>query len=173
MLFRSVKSGRDVEKSSRKEREKVITLFKDWVELVYGTDEGSLEFKFNSNLKSEALGRTEIDCYIPSKNSFGRGVAMIVLFDLVWFLRARGSDEFNPRFLIHDGPYVVISDEAKPKILELILNLLAGTGKQYILTANEGDLPNLEQFRKYICKELDGSTDDGKFLRERYSDRMA
>lgn len=168
-----VKTGRDLEKNSRKQREKIITIFKDWVELVYGTDEGSLEFKFNSNPKSETLGRTEIDCYIPSRNSFGRGIAMIVLFDLVWFLRERIDGEFDPGFLVHDGPYVVISDEAKPKILDLILSLLADTKKQYILTANDGDLPELEKYRKYVCKELDGSSDDGKFLRERYNDRMA
>jgi uncharacterized protein YydD (DUF2326 family) len=168
-----VKAGRDQEKLGRKDRESIITLFKEWVELVYGTDEGFLEFHLNSNTKSEVVGRTEIECYIPSKSSFGRGVAMIVLFDLVWFLRRHSTDEFDPQFLIHDGPYVVISDEAKPKILDLIISLLAGTNKQYILTANEGDLPNLEKYRPYVCKELDGSAATGKFLKEQFNDRMA
>ncbi len=168
-----IKAGKEIEKESRSSREELIKAFKEWVDIIYKTDEGTLEFAYNQNLSSSIVGRTEIDCYIPAKNSHGRGYAMIVLFDLVWFLRSKAPGEFDPGFLIHDGPYVVISDEAKPKILDLIIDLLAGTSKQYILTANDGDLADLETYREYVCIELDGSSDKGKFMKERFSDRIS
>lgn len=168
-----IKKGKEIEKESRHSREELITSFKDWVDRIYKTDEGTLEFSYNQNPTSSIVGRTEVDCYIPAKNSHGRGYAMIVLFDLVWFLRSRTRSEFNPSFLVHDGPYVIISDEAKPKILDLILELLSDKTKQYILTANDGDLIDLEKYRQYVCIELDGSSDRGKFLKEPFSDRVS
>lgn len=167
-----INTGKADEKKNRSERLSLIKAFRDYVESVYGTSDGSLEFKFNSNMNSSTAGRTDISCWLPAHGSMGRGAAMIVLFDFVWFFRKRGNEEFDPNFLVHDGPFVVIGDVVKPKILDLVVELLSETDKQYLITANEHDIPNLATYRKYVCKELDGSQDSSKFFGEQFYDRM-
>lgn len=163
-----IKEGKDLEKKNRKKRENIIELFQNIVNEVYLTEDAVLNFEYNDNLQSSIAGRTEVLCSIPSQQSKGRTHAKICIFDYIWLLRERENDEYNPFFLIHDGPFGSISPEPKKRMLTRMIEELADTEKQYIITANDFELPNVKKFRKYACIELDGSKVSGKFFGEQY-----
>lgn len=151
----------------REKRIRLIGLFHEIVKEIYGTEAGALEFEYIRDLKSSAAGRTEIICTIPSQDSHGRTYAKINIFDFLWFLRPREAGEFDPCFLIHDGSYSKISQEVKLKMLASVARRL--NGKQYIITANEGEIDlGSEVLKDAICCELDGSKTEGKFFREQF-----
>lgn len=134
-----IQKGKVLEKKSRDTRIKMIELFHDLVNSIYHTEDGVLDFQYNDESKSSTAGRTEISCSIPSQQSKGRTRAKICIFDYVWFLRLRAKNEFNPQFLIHDGPFSSISPEPKKNMLQYLSQKTLEQEKQYIITANENE----------------------------------
>ena len=163
-----IKQGKDLEKKNRKKREALIELFQSLVTDIYSTEDAVLDFEYNENLQSSTAGRTEVLCSIPSQQSKGRTHAKICIFDYVWFLRNRTKSEYQPEFLVHDGPFSSISPEPKKRMLKRIAAETLKNKKQYIITANDVELPDLEDFENHVCIKLDGSKDAGKFFGEQY-----
>lgn len=164
---------KDAKKSDRSTpvRTKKSEMIKSYLNMVYecyGNREGVLEFSLMDNTSAANVGRTEVACSLSSDASHGRSNAKICLFDFVWFLRDRLDNEFDPRFLIHDGVHAKISPDVKYKMLKMIDKLTCDSGKQYIMTANENEIPKLEEFEDKIAIELDGSCETGKFLGKQY-----
>ncbi|AZZ35418.1 hypothetical protein CIK05_00925 [Bdellovibrio sp. qaytius] len=162
-----LKQGKTEEVRSRNRRSELIKLFQELVLSIYETQDGTLEFDYISEQKSSIAGRTEILCSIPSQGSHGRTYGKINIFDFVWFLRNRESEEFDPEFLIHDGSYAKISREVKERMLQTIINKI-GNKKQYIITLNEGEVQDLSKYQQYVCCILDGSSTEGKFFKEQF-----
>lgn len=164
-----LKNGKAQEKSSRSKRQSLIKLFHDLVEDVYSKEDGTISFDYVSESSSSIAGRTKIDAKIPSDKSKGRTYAKICLFDFVWFLKAKHTDEYNPEFLIHDGPFSGISTEPKKNMLKLIGARSKSLSKQYIITANADELPDdLSEVDFHIAITLDGSSVQGKLYGEQY-----
>lgn len=162
-----LKQGKSEEIRGRNRRSDLIKLFQELVLEIYQTQDGILEFDYIAEQKSSIAGRTEILCSIPSQGSHGRTYGKINIFDFVWFLRDRDEGEFKPEFLIHDGSYAKISKEVKQRMLQAIISKI-GDNKQYIITLNEGEIQNLEQYEGYVCCILDGSSTQGKFFKEQF-----
>jgi len=93
----------------------------------------------------------KILCSIQSQQSKGRTHAKVCIFDYVWFFRKRTKDEYNPQFLIHDGPLADISPEPKERMLSKVIEMCEEQSKQYI-----------------VSHELDGSKTEGKLFGEQY-----
>lgn len=163
-----IKKGKELEKKSRKKREELIELFQSLVTDIYLTEDAVLNFEYNDDLQSSTAGRTEVMCSIPSQLSKGRTHAKICIFDFVWFLRKRTKSEYDPQFLIHDGPYSDISPEPKKRMLNRMAGESLKHHKQYIITANDVEIPDLQDFLQYVCIRLDGSKENGKFFKEQY-----
>ena len=163
-----IKKGKKVEKQKRSFRAKIIQLFHDFVSHIYPHEIGNLSFEYNDNLSSSIAGRTEILCSIQSQQSKGRTHAKVCIFDYVWFFRKRTKDEYNPQFLIHDGPLADISPEPKERMLSKVIEMCEEQSKQYIVTLNDAEIDNLNKFKDYVCHELDGSKTEGKLFGEQY-----
>lgn len=161
-----IKEGKDHEKNNRNKRTKIIELFHKFLREIYHSPDGTLEFNFINKISVSNSGRTEVNCSIPSQESHGRSYARINLFDLMWFLRSRDASEYDPEFLIHDGSYVKISPSVKSAMLNSIINRIGQ--KQYIITLNEGEMADLNNYKDYINIELDGSSMEGKFFGEQF-----
>ena len=56
----------------------------------------------------------------------------------------------------------------KKRMLKRIAAETLKNKKQYIITANDVELPDLEDFENHVCIKLDGSKDAGKFFGEQY-----
>lgn len=162
-----LKKGKKERQKKEEQRKETINLFQKLMFEVYGSDDGGLEFDYVDNKSSSIAGRSEVHCTIPSQDSHGRTYSRINLFDLVWFLRPRDSDEFDPNFLIHDGSYCKPSPEVTEAMLEAAKTRI-GQSKQYIITANENEIPDIESYGENICIELDGSRDDGKWFHQQF-----
>lgn len=165
-----LKSGKRIERSAgfNKFKLEMIKSFLFMVKECYQSNEGAIEFSYNDNIDLSSAGRTEIICSLSSDVSHGRTNAKICLFDFTWFLRERQGDEFNPEILIHDGPHAKISEHVKYRMFKMIRDLLGSSSKQYVITANDNEVPHLEEFKKNICITLDGSSEDGKFFGVQY-----
>lgn len=159
--------GKDSYRALATRRGEMIQMFHQLLKEVYKTDDGLLEFEFISEDTKTTAGRTEVNLTIPSQESHGRTYSRVNIFDLIWFLRERDPGEFNPNFLIHDGSYAKISRDVKPLMLRAIASRL-GSNKQYIITLNEGELQELEEFSAHVCCTLDGSKETGKFFHEQF-----
>ena len=146
----------------------MIKLFLGMVKDSYHTNEGALEFIYNDNINTSTAGRTEVICSLPSDTSHGRTNAKICLFDFTWFLRKRADGEFDPKFLIHDGPYSKISTNVKYNMLKMIHDRTLNENKQYIITANDNEIPHLQEFESSVRLRLDGTDISKKFFGIQY-----
>lgn len=147
-------------------REELTQKFAEIITYVYQKPDCNLTFEFNNNLNSTICGRTEINCSIPSDKSHGRTNAKICLFDFTWFFDE--SNIYKSGFLIHDGPYSKISEDVKLRMIEYIVAELKDKKNQYIITVNESELPNYMLYKDYFCKELNGESNFGKFMKEQF-----
>lgn len=164
-----IKDGKRLYVKNQSRRSQLIQLFLSMVKNCYGTADAVLAFSYIDKVTVASSGRTDILCSISSDASRGRTNAKICLFDLTWFLGASSEEGFNPEFLIHDGPFGIISTEVKNKMLKMADEKTLALGKQYIITANDMDLNGLDDFSDKYCIELDGSKGvEGKFFRSQY-----
>lgn len=164
-----LKELKEFEQTHKERTKKIIELFQDIVSKIYDNDESSLNFNLIKEKEKSTLGRTEIECSIPSDSSKGRTHAKICLFDFTWFLF--DNPDYNPDFLIHDGPYSDISSsKIKENMLNFMIEKLKDSNKQYIITINENELINNNIYEDYFIKELNGNNIEGKFFKEQFDE---